>query len=224
MPLQTQYSSSERVIGTIIAIVLVLFASIAAPKLPKSFVKYLNNPMFIDKIPDLLDRIRLKNGLIIFSVNIDKNTHIDENFLSLIIPKVSAKFILSDANISDKIAEVMKLNDEERRVTEYLQKRDHKFLLKFADDSLILNFDLKDQLPLLKLLSCDYTDIAIIEEIFNHAKSEGRIIDNEIAINQYCDVINALEAERLAEQKRLEHEQKIARMRKLRELKTDDDD
>lgn len=224
----TEYHDKPHIIAAILFYLLYRVENNLDGRTPTIIVfkdadKYLNNSMFFSKISDLLDRIRIKNGLVIFSINMDKNTHIDEEFLSLIIPKVSAKFILSDNNISDKIAEIMKLNDEERRVTEYLQKNDHKFLLKFADDSLILNFDLSDQLPLLKLLSCDYTDIAILEEIFSHAKSEGKIIDNEIAINQYYDIINILEEERLAEKKRLEHEQKIARMKKLRELKTDDD-
>jgi hypothetical protein len=43
--MQSQTSQSERVIGTILAIVLVLFASVAAPKLPKSVVKHLENPL-----------------------------------------------------------------------------------------------------------------------------------------------------------------------------------
>ena len=43
--MQSQTSQSERVIGTILAVLLVLFASIAAPKLPKSIVKHLENPL-----------------------------------------------------------------------------------------------------------------------------------------------------------------------------------
>jgi len=44
--MQSQTSQFERVVGTVLAIVLVLFASIAAPKLPKSVAKYLENPLF----------------------------------------------------------------------------------------------------------------------------------------------------------------------------------
>ena len=44
--MQSQTPESERVIRTVLAIILILFASIAAPKLPKSVVKYLENPLF----------------------------------------------------------------------------------------------------------------------------------------------------------------------------------
>jgi hypothetical protein len=43
--MQKQSSQSERVVGTILAMVLILFASLAAPKLPKSISKNLENPV-----------------------------------------------------------------------------------------------------------------------------------------------------------------------------------
>jgi hypothetical protein len=42
--MQKSESSSSRIVNIVLAIILILFASLAAPKLPKSMAKYLENP------------------------------------------------------------------------------------------------------------------------------------------------------------------------------------
>jgi type IV secretory pathway VirB4 component len=128
-------------------------------------------------------------------------------------------FVMPSQEISKELSEEMEITDEEYRVIKYLQPQDYKFLLKIGNDSLILNFDLSEYISLLRLLSSSSEDITILEEIFNHAKNEGKIIDNEIAIRQFYEVMNILENERIAEEKRIIREQKIARMKLLREIK-----
>jgi type IV secretion system protein VirB4 len=103
---------------------------------------FLSNEIFLDKIISLLERFRQKNALIIFSINADAQKTLNPKLLSLIIPKLSAKFILSDSLIDNDLINLMKLNEEEIRIANNLKKKDHKFLLKFAENSLILNFDL----------------------------------------------------------------------------------
>jgi type IV secretion system protein VirB4 len=180
---------------------------------------FLSNEIFLDKIISLLERFRQKNALIIFSINADAQKTLNPKLLSLIIPKLSAKFILSDSLIDNDLINLMKLNEEEIRIANNLKKKDHKFLLKFAENSLILNFDLASQIPLLKLLSSSYEDIAILEEIFNHAKAEGKVIDNEIAINQFYEIIKQLDDERKAEEAKINRQNKLAQMKKLREIR-----
>lgn len=180
---------------------------------------FFNNSLFFDNIIHFLDRLRLKNCLAIFSFDIDSKENFDHKLLKLLVQKTASMFVMPSQEISKELSEEMEITDEEYRVIKYLQPQDYKFLLKIGNDSLILNFDLSEYISLLRLLSSSSEDITILEEIFNHAKNEGKIIDNEIAIRQFYEVMNILENERIAEEKRIIREQKIARMKLLREIK-----
>lgn len=178
-----------------------------------------NNSVFIDKIAHILDRLRQKNCVAIFNFDIPNDVEkFDASFLKLLDQKITSKFILPKSNINKELAQNISLNDEEFRITKYLKIEDYRFLLKRGEDSLVLNFDLINHKPLMRLLSSTKDDVAILEEIFNHAKEQGKIIDNEIAIKQFNEVINILEHERLEEQKKIDRQSKIARMKKLREI------
>ena len=102
------------------------------------------------------------------------------------------------------------------RLINYFKNEDRKFLLKFGDDSMVANFDLSNHKPLTRLLSSSFEDIAIMEEIFNHSKESGKIIDNEIAIKQFYEVIGALEQEMIAQAKEEERQKNLAKMKKAR--------
>ena len=67
-----------------------------------------------------------------------------------------------------------------------------------------------------KLLSSSFEDIAIVEEIFNHAKQRGKIIDNEIAIKQFYDVIETLEKEDDAKKQEEARQANLVKMRRAR--------
>jgi len=179
----------------------------------------LNNSVFIDKIIHILERLRQKNCVAIFNFDIPEDTKkFDAKLLKLLVQKTTSKFILPKSNINQELAQSINLNDEELRISKYLKIEDYRFLLKRGEDSLVLNFDLTSHKPLIRLLSSTENDIAILEEVFNHAKEQGKIIDNEIAIKQFNEVINILEQEKLEEQKKVERQNKIARMKKLREI------
>jgi hypothetical protein len=55
-----------------------------------------------------------------------------------------------------------------------------------------------------------------MEEIFNHSKESGKIIDNEIAIKQFYEVIDALEQEMIAQANEEERQKNLAKMKKAR--------
>ncbi len=182
----------------------------------KKSVQLLNNEIFTDKIVHLLDRLRLKNCVVIFCFDDEDCGEESKNLLTLISQKVSSKFILSNLNLSDDLTDCLKLDDEELRVINYFGDKNRNFLLKFGSNSVVANFDLLKYKPLLRLLSSSFEDVAILEEIFNHAKESGKIIDNEIAIKQFYEVVDALEQE-IAMQKQEEERQKnLAKMRKAR--------
>ena len=180
---------------------------------------FFNNPVFFDNIIHFLDRLRLKNCLAIFSFDVENNQQFDHKLLKLLVQKTASMFVMPSESISKELSEELEITDEEFRVIKYLKPQDCKFLLKIGKDSLVLNFNLSNEKPLLRLLSASQEDIAILEEIFNHAKAEGKIIDNEVAIKQFCEVVDILENEKIAEEKRLDREAKIARMKLLREIK-----
>jgi len=185
----------------------------------KTAKMFFDNPIFFDNIIHFLDRLRQKNCLAIFSFDVDSKQDNDNKLLKLLSQKTASMFVMPSEEITKELSEELEITDEEFRIIKYLKPQDYKFLLKIGNDSLVLNFDLSDQNSLLRLLSSSQEDIAILDEIFNHAKQDGKIIDNEIAIKQFSEIIEILENERIAQEKQIIREQKIARMKLLREIK-----
>ncbi len=185
----------------------------------KTAKMFFDNPIFFDNIIHFLDRLRQKNCLAIFSFDVDSKQDNDNKLLKLLSQKTASMFVMPSEEITKELSEELEIADEEFRIIKYLKPQDYKFLLKIGNDSLVLNFDLSDQNSLLRLLSSSQEDIAILDEIFNHAKQDGKIIDNEIAIKQFSEIIEILENERIAQEKQIIREQKIARMKLLREIK-----
>ena len=179
-------------------------------------MQLLNNEIFTDKIVHLLDRLRLKNCVVIFCFDDEDCGEESKNLLNLISQKVSSKFILSDFNVNDDMKDFLKLDDEEVRMINYFKENDRKFLLKFGSNSMVANFDLSQYKPLLRLLSSSFEDVAIIEEIFNHAKESGKVIDNEIAIKQFYEVVDALEQEIAIQKQEEQRQENLAKMRRAR--------
>jgi len=81
---------------------------------------------------------------------------------------------------------------------------------------MVANFDLSKYKPLLRLLSSSFEDVAIIEEIFNHAKESGKVIDNEIAIKQFYEVVDALEQEIAIQKQEEQRQENLTKMRRAR--------
>ena len=217
----TEYADKDFIVAPILYYMLYKIEDMLNQESPsiivfKNPMQLLNNEIFIDKIVHLLDRLRLKNCVVIFSFDAEDCGEENKNLLSLISQKVSSKFILSDFDMNNDVKDFLKLDDEELRMINYFKNDNRKFLLKFGSNSMVANFDLSNYRPLLRLLSSSFEDVAIIEEIFNHAKESGKIIDNEIAIKQFYEVVDALEQE-IAMQKQEEERQKnLAKMRRAR--------
>lgn len=179
----------------------------------------LKSSIFYDKISDILDRLRQKNCLVLFSINsINIVDESDFKLLKLIETKVASKFILKNAINSPQILQTLDLNDQELFGVKNFEDKNKKFLLKFGEDSVVINFDFSDHKALLRLLSSRPEDIAIVEEIYNYAQQEGKVIDIQTVVNKFTEVIEVLEQDLIQEQKRIERERKVAKMKKLREL------
>ena len=220
----TEYRDKEFILVPILFYNLYRIENILDEKTPSIIVfkdanTLLNNEIFCDKIPHFLDRLRIKNCLAIFVFETEPDNHCFTKLFNLVAQKVSSKFILSDTNINSEIAKLLDLDDEEVKLSYKICPEDRKFILKFASSTLFLDFDLTKNKNLAKILSSSFEDIAIVEEIFNHAKQEGKIIDNQIAYNQFDEIHTALENEKIEQAKIKAREEKIARMRKLREIK-----
>jgi len=217
----TEYSDKEFIVVPILYYMLYKIEDMLNGETPSIIVfknskQLLNNEIFTDKIVHLLDRFRLKNCIAIFCFDAEECDDSIKKLLSLISQKVSSKFILSDFNVSEDIKNILKLDDNELRLINYFENKDRKFLLKFGNNSMVANFDLSEHKPMINLLSSSYEDIAIVEEIFNHAKQSGKIIDNEIAINQFYEVIEALEHEKMIKMQEEERQKNLAKMRRAR--------
>jgi len=217
----TEYSDKEFIVVPILYYMLykiedMLNSEVGSIIVFKNSKQLLNNEIFIDKIVHLLDRLRQKNCVAIFCFDAEDYDNDVKKLLSLVSQKVSSKFILSDFNVNEELKDILKLDDNELRMINYFKDNERKFLLKFGSNSMVANFDLSGNKPLTKLLSSSYEDIAIVEEIFNHAKQGGKIIDNEIAIKQFFDVIETLEQEEILRKQEEERQANLAKMRRAR--------
>ncbi len=217
----TEYVDKDFIIVPILYCMLYKIENIINEDTPsivvfKSADKLLNNEIFADKIIHLLDRFRLKNSVVIFCFDAEDLNEDTENLIYLISQKVSSKFILSDFNVSESLKTALKINNEELRLINYFKNEERKFLLKFGDNSLVANFNLSQYKPLMRLLSSSFEDIAIVEEIFNHSKENDKIIDNEIAIKQFYEVVEALEQEVILQKQEEERQKNLAKMRRAR--------
>jgi len=218
------YQNSPQILLPIFSYILFriensLFDNSSSIMVFKTAKMFFDNPIFFDNIIHFLDRLRQKNCLAIFSFDVDSKQDNDNKLLKLLSQKTASMFVMPSEEITKELSKELEITDEEFRIIKYLKPQDCKFLLKIGNDSLVLNFDLSDQNSLLRLLSSSQEDIAILDEIFNHAKQDGKIIDNEIAIKQFSEIIEILENERIAQEKQIIREQKIARMKLLREIK-----
>jgi type IV secretion system protein VirB4 len=217
----TEYVDKDFIIVPILYYMLYKIENIINQDTPSIVVfknadKLLNNEIFTDKIINLLDRFRLKNCVVIFCFDAEDLNEDTENLVSLISQKVSSKFILSDFNVSDNLNNTLKITNEELRLINYFKNEDRKFLLKFGDNSLVANFNLSQHKSLTRLLSSSFEDVAIIEEIFNHSKENDKIIDNEIALKQFYEVVDALEQEIILQKQEEERQKNLAKMRRAR--------
>ena len=217
----TEYSDKEFIVVPILYYMLykiedMLNSEVGSIIVFKNSKQLLNNEIFIDKIVHLLDRLRQKNCVAIFCFDAEDYDNDVKKLLSLVSQKVSSKFILSDFNANEELKDILKLDDNELHMINYFKDNERKFLLKFGSNSMVANFDLSGNKPLTKLLSSSYEDIAIVEEIFNHAKQGGKIIDNEIAIKQFFDVIETLEQEEIIRKQEEERQANLAKMRRAR--------
>ena len=217
----TEYSDKEFIVVPILFYMLYKIEDMLNGEIPSIIVfknskQLLNNEIFTDKIVHLLDRLRIKNCVAIFCFDVEDYDNDVKKLLSLVSQKVSSKFILSDFNVNEDLKDILKLDDNELRMINYFKDNDRKFLLKFGNNSMVANFDLSNNKPLTKLLSSSFEDIAIVEEIFNHAKQSGKIIDNEIAIKQFYDVVETLEQEDIQRKQAEEREANLAKMRRAR--------
>ncbi|MFM8186832.1 MAG: hypothetical protein ACKN9I_07910, partial [Alphaproteobacteria bacterium] len=220
----TEFRDKEFILAPILFYNLYRIENILDEKTPSIIVfkdanTLLNNEIFCDKIPHFLDRLRIKNCLAIFVFETEIDNYCYSKLFNLVAQKTTSKFILANTNITSQIAQLLELDDEELKLSYKISPEDRKFLLKFASSILFLDFDLTKEKNLAKILSSSFEDIAIVEEIFNHAKQEGKIIDNQIAYEQFDEIHKALEQEKIEQAKIKAHEEKIARMKKLREIK-----
>ncbi len=217
----TEYAEKDFIVVPILYYILYKIENIINEETPSIVVfknadRLLNNEIFTDKIINLLDRFKLKNCVVAFCFDAEDLSEESENLIYLISQKVSSKFILSDFNVSKDLKNVLKISDEELRLINYFKNEERKFLLKFGDNSLIANFNLSQHKSLIRLLSSSFEDVAIVEEIFNHSKESGKIIDNEIAIKQFYEVVDALEQEINMQKQDEERKKNLAMMRRAR--------
>ena len=219
----TEYAEKDFIVVPILYYILYKIENIINEETPsivvfKNAEKLLNNEIFTDKIINLLDRFKLKNCVVIFCFDAEDLNEETENLINLVSQRVSSKFILSDFNVSEDLKNTLKISDEELRLINYFKNEERKFLLKFGDNSLVANFNLSQHKSLIRLLSSSFEDVAIVEEIFNHSKESGKIIDNETALKQFYEVVDALEQEINMQKQEEERQKNLAMMRRARGL------
>jgi type IV secretory pathway VirB4 component len=106
------------------------------------------------------------------------------------------------------IASALNLSEEEAKIIPYIGDQPEKtFLLKNDNDSVFINFELKNYLSILKILSSSPQEISIIEEIIQQTNLENL----PEWLNNFFEIVNILEQEKQESIKQAKKAENIAK-------------
>jgi type IV secretion system protein VirB4 len=167
---------------------------------PRFFANNVIKNMFLQFCDDL----NKKNSLVIMIVD-DEPEFMKDWLVRDFVKKARTQIIGSVTIEEDILRNIINFSEDEIKIIPYIKDQpDKTFLIRNIFDSLFVNFELKNHLPILKILSSSAQDLAIAEELLANTTSDEWI-------DQFFDIINILEEERLTEIKNKQKEDSIKR-------------
>ena len=153
------------------------------------------------------DSLEKKGGIAIFIVD-DTLSNAQNALLAKINNITHTKIIGAVSSDAVDIAYALNLSEEEAKIIPYIGDQPEKtFLLKNDTDSVFINFELKNYLPILKILSSSPEEISVIEEIMQHTESTN----SPEWLDNFFEIVNILEQEKQESIKQARKAENIAK-------------
>ena len=145
---------------------------------------------------NFLDRASQKNCAVIIS------TSNFENISKELLEKISIRVFLSNSNPHKNYKDLLMLSDEEISIIKMINSSDPHFFIKNSENSIIAEFNLSKNVPLLKILSADEITSAATEKTIKTVSENP-----DQWVPKLIDVLKIIEEERkIAEKHRLREE------------------
>ncbi len=155
----------------------------------------IDNIVFEPRLRNVLDRIKSKNAIIIFTTKDAKA--ISENDSTKEIRKdIATEIFLPNKNADVAYKNGFDLNDEEVEILKVMESDENHFLFKHDSDSVIATLDFHNRAEYLKILCADEITLTAMEEII-------AVNGDDVAIwlPQLLETLKELENERMALEK-----------------------
>ncbi len=174
--------------------------------------EYLENQIFAQELDSILKRLQEKNCMVIFNIQ-DGQSLEKSAIVPIIMKNVATELYAGNKNAEEFYQNIFKLSADEFEIIKLLEQKSHDYLLKHANNSLIIDFDLSFLEDLTSIFSGDEIAIAALEEILKTNKD----IDVEDWIVEVSDIVKQFKEQQreefVAEQKKQIEEERQRRLK-----------
>lgn len=166
------------------------------------FIDLISNIIFQPQIQNILDRLRLKNCLVIFN---DDDTKIESNLdlIKTVQKAVSTEIFLPNDNPQDNIyKDIFGFSKEEVEIIKMMEINERHFLLRHAEESLIATINLGEIFAITKILASDQRTLTVVQTIIGDYCEKNNTTKPNIqeVLPLIIEAINAIENERITEE------------------------
>lgn len=124
----------------------------------------ISNPLFASNILDFMERMRQKNCVIIFSAE-DNEVANYPDLARAIVDYCATEIYLPNHNPNSAIKDVLNFDKEEFDILKMMEVKERHFMLRHAEESLIVSLNFNDLVGYAKILACDQQIIALVQAI-----------------------------------------------------------
>ncbi|GDX36286.1 transporter [Alphaproteobacteria bacterium] len=166
--------------------------------------EFIGNVLFSSGLLDFMERMRQKNCVIIFTAQDDEIVNYPD-LSKVIVDYCSTEIYLPNPTPNIGIKEILNFDKEELDILKMMEVKEHHFMLRHAEESLIATLNLNDLIGYSKILSCNQETIDVVQAIIaNLAEKNGSNPSIKESLPIIIDTITDLENQRVqAERERI---------------------
>ena len=140
-----------------------------------------------------------------------------------IINSLTNSVYMPDTGIAQSCINILKISQEELKIIQMMgQSRQHNFLLKVGDDSIIFDFNLNPMTQYIDIFSNSELTLSVLDEIIDSPKNKKTKVST--LLPEFTKKLNSIEEDRIEEEFKKEKEERDERRRLLKERMGGDDD